>query len=121
MTERIPVTIWGATGFAGAELLRIFARHPHFEVIGAVSRSKAGTSVGAVHPHLRHVYNDLTFISPEDAASLSAAAAFLALPHRASAIDNLMKGAAGSAVQCANLMFGLPETEGLDMMPVYPA
>ena len=39
----------------------------------------------------------------------------------ASAIDNLMKGAAGSAVQCANLMFGLPETEGLDMMPVYPA
>ena len=39
----------------------------------------------------------------------------------ASAIDNLMKGAAGSAVQCANLMFGLDETEGLDMMPVYPA
>ena len=34
MTERIPVTIWGATGFAGAELLRIFARHPHFEVVG---------------------------------------------------------------------------------------
>ena len=36
MSDRIPVTIWGATGFAGAELLRIFARHPHFEVIGAV-------------------------------------------------------------------------------------
>ena len=39
----------------------------------------------------------------------------------ASAIDNLMKGAAGTAVQCANLMFGLDETCGLDMMPVYPA
>ena len=39
----------------------------------------------------------------------------------ASAIDNLMKGAAGSAVQSANIMFGLPETEGLEMMPVYPA
>ena len=64
MSDRIPVTIWGATGFAGAELLRIFARHPHFEVIGAVSRSKAGTSVGAAHPHLRHVYNEMTFISP---------------------------------------------------------
>jgi N-acetyl-gamma-glutamyl-phosphate reductase len=28
-------------------------------------------------------------------------------------IDNLWKGAAGQAVQCLNLMFGLPETEGL--------
>ena len=30
-----------------------------------------------------------------------------------SAIDNLVKGAAGQAVQCANLAFGLPETSGL--------
>ena len=30
-----------------------------------------------------------------------------------SAIDNLVKGAAGQAVQCANLAFGLPETAGL--------
>jgi len=29
------------------------------------------------------------------------------------AIDNLWKGAAGQAVQCLNLMLGLPETEGL--------
>jgi N-acetyl-gamma-glutamyl-phosphate reductase len=29
------------------------------------------------------------------------------------AIDNLLKGAAGQAVQNLNLMFGLPETEGL--------
>ena len=38
-----------------------------------------------------------------------------------SAIDNLMKGAAGTAVQCANLMLGLDETTGLTMKPVYPA
>jgi N-acetyl-gamma-glutamyl-phosphate reductase len=31
------------------------------------------------------------------------------------AIDNLVKGAAGQAVQCANLMFGLPEAQGLTM------
>lgn len=37
------------------------------------------------------------------------------------ALDNLLKGAAGTAVQAANLMFGLPETSGLEMMPVYPA
>ncbi len=38
-----------------------------------------------------------------------------------SAIDNLMKGAAGTAVQCANLMLGLDETAGLTMRPLYPA
>ena len=34
--------------------------------------------------------------------------------------DNLVKGAAGAAVQCMNLMFGLPETVGLLTMPLSP-
>ena len=37
-----------------------------------------------------------------------------------SALDNLGKGAAGQAVQCANLMFGLPETTGLSVFGVAP-
>lgn len=37
-----------------------------------------------------------------------------------SVIDNLMKGAAGQAVQNANLMFGLDPTTGLEFMPLYP-
>lgn len=36
------------------------------------------------------------------------------------AIDNLVKGAAGQAVQNMNLLFGLPESEGLMMPPVFP-
>lgn len=36
------------------------------------------------------------------------------------AIDNLVKGAAGQAVQNMNLMFGLDESEGLDLVPVFP-
>lgn len=36
------------------------------------------------------------------------------------AIDNLVKGAAGQAVQNMNLMFGLPEEEGLRLVPVFP-
>jgi N-acetyl-gamma-glutamyl-phosphate reductase len=35
-------------------------------------------------------------------------------------IDNLMKGQSGSAMQNLNLMFGLPETTGLDRTPLYP-
>jgi N-acetyl-gamma-glutamyl-phosphate/LysW-gamma-L-alpha-aminoadipyl-6-phosphate reductase len=36
------------------------------------------------------------------------------------AIDNLMKGASGSAVQCMNLMLGLDETTGLEFMGLHP-
>ena len=36
------------------------------------------------------------------------------------ALDNLVKGAAGQAVQNMNLLFGLKESEGLEMVPVFP-
>lgn len=36
------------------------------------------------------------------------------------AMDNLVKGAAGQAVQNMNLMFGFPENEGLKMVPLFP-
>ena len=45
------------------------------------------------------------------------------LPGRAiliSAIDNLVKGASGQAVQAMNVMFGLDETAGLDQLPLFP-
>ncbi len=37
-----------------------------------------------------------------------------------SALDNLVKGAAGAAVQNMNVMFGMEETAGLDIVPIYP-
>jgi N-acetyl-gamma-glutamyl-phosphate reductase len=37
-----------------------------------------------------------------------------------SVIDNLVKGASGQAVQGMNLMFGFPEDQGLDVVPVFP-
>ena len=37
-----------------------------------------------------------------------------------SAIDNLMKGQSGSAMQNLNIMFGLPQTAGLERGPLYP-
>ena len=36
------------------------------------------------------------------------------------AMDNLVKGAAGQAIQNMNLMFGLPETMGLELVPMFP-
>ncbi len=43
--------------------------------------------------------------------------------HRAimmGALDNLVKGAAGQAVQNMNILFGLPEKEGLELIPMFP-
>jgi N-acetyl-gamma-glutamyl-phosphate reductase len=37
-----------------------------------------------------------------------------------SSIDNLMKGQSGSAMQNLNIMFGLPQTAGLERGPLYP-
>jgi N-acetyl-gamma-glutamyl-phosphate reductase len=37
-----------------------------------------------------------------------------------SALDNLVKGASGQAIQCANMALGLPETTGLPMVGMYP-
>ena len=37
-----------------------------------------------------------------------------------SCLDNLVKGAAGQAIQNMNIMFGFPETAGLEVLPVYP-
>lgn len=98
MTKKIPVTVWGATGFAGGELLRIIARHPSMEVVGAISRSKAGFPVGSVHPHLRHYYSDMNFIAPDNGAEITSEIAFLSLPHRASAEEAKKRLEAGQKV-----------------------
>jgi N-acetyl-gamma-glutamyl-phosphate reductase len=37
-----------------------------------------------------------------------------------SCLDNLVKGAAGQAIQNMNLMLGLPESMGLKGLPIYP-
>lgn len=35
-------------------------------------------------------------------------------------MDNLVKGASGQAIQNMNVMFGLQETQGIDMAPMFP-
>ncbi len=45
------------------------------------------------------------------------------MPGRAivvSTLDNLVKGSSGQALQNFNLMFGLPETTGLEQLPLFP-
>jgi N-acetyl-gamma-glutamyl-phosphate reductase len=83
MTAR--VSILGATGYGGGELLRILLRHPGVQVVHATSRSAAGTPVGAVHRNLEGL-TDLTFSAPSDDEIAGASDIVIgALPHGASA------------------------------------
>jgi N-acetyl-gamma-glutamyl-phosphate reductase len=75
------VGIAGASGFAGAELLRLCDGHPDLEVAVAGADSQAGRPVGALYPSLAAAYPDLelTKVGVEELDGLDAV--FLALPH----------------------------------------
>jgi N-acetyl-gamma-glutamyl-phosphate reductase len=81
------VAIIGASGFTGAELLRLAAGHPDFDVVVAAADSQAGLPVGSLYPSLAAAWPDLAF-APTDADTLAACAdadvVFLGLPHGAS-------------------------------------
>jgi len=77
----IRIGIFGATGYTGIELVKIFARHPHAHIVFATSDSYVGKKLGDVFP----CHFDTPLIA-HDAAPLGAIdVAFLALPHGASA------------------------------------
>ncbi len=89
----VRVAIVGATGYVGAELIRLLALHPHVEIAGLVGRERRGDPIAHIHPHLAtrdlHVYDRV----PDDAEAV-----FLALPHGAAAgrVDEFL--ARGQAV-----------------------
>jgi N-acetyl-gamma-glutamyl-phosphate reductase len=76
----IRAAIYGATGYGGAELLRLLLTHPDVEVVQATSR-EAGRPVTDVHPGLRGL-TDLT-LTESDPSKLEASvdAVFFGLPH----------------------------------------
>ena len=77
------IAIFGSSGYAGGELIRLIDGHPDFEIAYLGAHSTAGRNLGAVHPHLRG--GDRT-LNPNDAeAAPQVDLAFLALPHGASA------------------------------------
>ncbi|MEO8139354.1 MAG: N-acetyl-gamma-glutamyl-phosphate reductase [Gemmatimonadota bacterium] len=75
------VTVIGAAGYAGGELLRLLLQHPEVGDVLATSRSQAGVPVGEVHPALAPL-TDVRFsgASPAEAAR-GADVVFLALEH----------------------------------------
>jgi len=80
----IRVAVAGASGYAGGELLRLIAGHPHLELAAATGFAQAGSTIGSVHPGVRSL-RDVVLARTEAAVLADADLVFLALPHGESA------------------------------------
>ena len=74
----------GASGYAGGELLRLLAVHPHFQVTAISAHSNAGELVTSVHPHLT-THNGEKFLAVSEIDFSDIELVFIALPHGESA------------------------------------
>ncbi|MEO8266441.1 MAG: N-acetyl-gamma-glutamyl-phosphate reductase [Ilumatobacteraceae bacterium] len=93
------VGIIGASGYTGAELLRLCAQHPEFDVVYATGDSQAGTLASSLYPSLAARYPNLVFdeFDPSKAEGLDVV--FLGLPHEASmALAPQLHGTVGCLV-----------------------
>src|SRR4051794_17887023 len=78
------VGIIGASGYTGAELLRLCAAHPDFDVVYATADSSAGQRAADLYPSLAARYPDLELETYDPAATDDLDLVFLGLPHGAS-------------------------------------
>jgi len=80
MSRIYNVAVLGASGYTGAELVRLIATHPGLQIAALTGDRKAGMAMAAVFPALRHL--DLPVLTTIDALDFSAIdLVFCALPH----------------------------------------
>jgi N-acetyl-gamma-glutamyl-phosphate reductase len=125
----------GQQGGASVSFTPVLAPMPRGILATCTARLAEGVSAAALRDALAGAYASEPFVRvlPEDewpatgatAGSNAALLQVTADEHAGRAVvvcalDNLGKGAAGQAVQCANLMLGLPETAGLTNQGIAP-
>jgi N-acetyl-gamma-glutamyl-phosphate reductase len=93
------VGIYGASGYTGAELLRLCAAHPNLEVVVATGDTQVGTPVASLYPSLAPAYGDLAFAESSPAAVDGVDLLFLGLPHgKAQEVVPALRGRVGAVV-----------------------
>ena len=83
----VRAAIIGASGYTGAELLRLIAGHPQMDVVIATADTQAGMPAASLYPSLAAAYPDLELVATDDAAVGAVDgldAVFMGLPHEAS-------------------------------------
>ena len=77
------IAILGASGYTGAELVRLISTHPSMDIVALSADRKAGMDMGEVFPHLRHIaLPRLVKINEIDFTDVDLV--FCALPHATS-------------------------------------
>ncbi|MEM7302047.1 MAG: N-acetyl-gamma-glutamyl-phosphate reductase [Pseudomonadota bacterium] len=80
MSEKIKIGVLGASGYTGADMVRLAARHPNVEITTLTANSHAGKEMSAVYPHFSML--DLpNLITIEEADWSGVDAVFCGLPH----------------------------------------
>ena len=77
------IAILGASGYTGAELVRLIATHPSMEIVALAADRKAGQTMAEVFPHLRHL-NLPTLCKIDEIDFSTIDLAFCGLPHATS-------------------------------------
>jgi N-acetyl-gamma-glutamyl-phosphate reductase len=83
--DRVQVAIVGATGYTGAELLRLLHGHPRAQVAVVAGHGKAGSKIASVLPSFHGVLTGDVVTADPAAIAQTCQAAFCGLPHGASA------------------------------------
>ena len=78
----IRAVVVGATGYTGAELIRLLAGHPDVSITMATSRQYAGQSLADIYPAFSHVADIVISEFSADAVAENADVVFTALPHQ---------------------------------------
>jgi len=81
MPKKFRIAIAGASGYAGAELVRLAAAHPYFDIAAVTSEKSASQSVASIFPSLTGVVQHTFESLAPEALAERADALFLALPH----------------------------------------
>ncbi len=84
MNKTVKIAVVGASGYTGAELLRLLLMHPNAELCCVTSRQYAGQALSEIFPRYKSAAgSELCFSQPEAEiiAATGAEVAFLALPH----------------------------------------
>jgi len=82
MPDKAKIGVLGASGYTGAELLRLLLRHPGTEIVLLTAERRAGKTMGDVFPQFApYALPTLSSIDAADWAALSLDLAFCALPH----------------------------------------